>query len=33
VSLIFSGVARVMTSLAVRKATNAISPSSSSLAA
>jgi uncharacterized membrane protein HdeD (DUF308 family) len=33
VSLIFSGVARVMMSLAVRKATNAISPSSSSLAA
>jgi uncharacterized membrane protein HdeD (DUF308 family) len=30
VSLIFSGVARVMMSLAVRKATNAISPSSSS---
>ncbi len=33
ISMIFSGVARVMMSLAVRKATGTISPSSSSLAA
>jgi uncharacterized membrane protein HdeD (DUF308 family) len=33
VSLIFSGVARIALSLAVRKATSAVSPSSSSLAA
>jgi uncharacterized membrane protein HdeD (DUF308 family) len=33
ISMIFSGVARVAMSLAVRKATNTISPSSSSLAA
>ncbi len=33
ISMIFSGVARVGMSLAVRKATNTISPSSSSLAA
>jgi uncharacterized membrane protein HdeD (DUF308 family) len=33
VSMIFSGVSRVMMSLAVRKATDTISPSSSSLAA
>jgi uncharacterized membrane protein HdeD (DUF308 family) len=33
ISLIFSGVARVMMSLAVRKVTNTIAPSSSSVAA